>query len=362
MNNRVKNIFKNIDEDLDAIIIKNSTEPFIDINFFYFTGLNKGLFEESVAILYPNGDIDLIVSKLEKESAKKSKSKVKIYNNYNELKNFLKNHSKNVDNIGINSSFLSHKDFLFLNNIFTKSKILDVAKNIEESRYVKDKSEIELIKKSCKIVDKIVKKIPEFLKKGIAEYEIAAEIDYLMQRYGADKPAFETISSFGKNSAEPHYTHGNKSLENGEFALFDFGACCDKYNSDITRTFVLGKSVSRHKKIYETVLEAQNKGLDIIKEGVAAESIHEKVYDFINKTEFKNKFIHSTGHSLGILVHDGVGFSSGNKIKLKENMVFTIEPGIYLPGFGGVRIEDDILVKKEGFELLTKSNKEFIEI
>jgi len=195
------------------------------------------------------------------------------------------------------------------------------------------------------------------------EYELAAEIDYLMQRNGADKSAFDTISSFGKNSAEPHYTHGEVKLKKGDFVLCDFGACFRKYNSDITRTFIFGKASSMQKEMYKVVFESQRIGFEAIKANVKASVIHDAVYSFIQASKFKGHFIHSTGHSLGISVHDSnARFSSNSDILLEENMVFTVEPGVYIPGLGGVRIEDDVLIKSGGVELLTKSSRDFIEI
>jgi Xaa-Pro dipeptidase len=206
-------------------------------------------------------------------------------------------------------------------------------------------------------------KISDILNENIFEYEVAAEIDYLLQKNGANSSAFTTISSFGKNTSNPHYTHGNYKLKDGDFILCDFGARYKRYNSDMTRTFVLGKPNQKQKKIYETVLKSQEKGFENIKPGIAAKDVHNVVNDFINKTEFKDLFIHSTGHSLGMDVHDpGVGFNSKCDITLKENMVLTVEPGIYLPNLGGVRIEDDILIKEDGIEILTTASRYFIEI
>jgi Xaa-Pro dipeptidase len=205
--------------------------------------------------------------------------------------------------------------------------------------------------------------VPEFLHEGIYEYEIAAEIDYLLQKNGADKSAFETISSFGKNTAEPHYSHGDTKLKLGNFALFDFGANFRKYNSDITRTFVFGKPNDKQKEMYETVFTAQKIGFNLIKPGVKAKMVHEAVNSYIDSSKFKGCFIHSTGHSLGLAVHDGkAGLSADCDVELKENMVFTVEPGIYIPGFGGVRIEDDVLIKRNGIDILTESPRAFIEI
>ena len=152
-------------------------------------------------------------------------------------------------------------------------------------------------------------------------------------------------------------------LKKGDFVLCDFGACYNRYNSDITRTFIFGKASVKQKEMYETVFEAHNIGLEEVRPGIKANKVHEAVNNYIDDTQFKGRFIHSTGHSLGLSVHDGgAKFSPTCDIELKENMVFTVEPGIYIPGYGGVRIEDDILVKKDGIEILTKTPCKIIEI
>ena len=362
MENRIKNIFNNIEKKIDAVIIKNSNYPYIDENLFYVTGLEKGIFEGAIAVLHPEGNIDLLVSELEAESASRSKSDIHIYKNKEEMDNIIKKLSLSDKNIGLNYNCITYNDYHNLKNMIPTSDFIDISKELIKTRLVKDQLELKLIKKACKISDSIMNKIPEMLHEGMYEYEIAAEIDYLMQKLGADKPAFETISSFNKNTSEPHYSHGNTRLKKGDFALFDFGACFRKYNSDITRTFIFGKASKNQKEMYETVLEAQKIGFDIIKADVAANKVHNAVSSYIDNTKFKGRFIHSTGHSLGLAVHDGARLGSENNMKLKENMIFTVEPGIYIPGIGGIRIEDDIQVKKEGIELLTDSSRELLEI
>jgi len=360
--NRVKNIFNKIEKNLDVLIIKNSVYPYIDENFFYVTGLEKGIFEESIAVLHPDGDIDLFVSELEAESASKSKSNIHVYKNKEDLDNIIKKSFSSLKMVGLNYNGISHRNFCSLKDMFPKTEFTDVSKELIGTRLVKDELELNLIRRACKISDAVMEKIPDILHEGMCEYEIAAEINYLMQKLGADKPAFETISSFNKNTAEPHYSHGNVRLKRGDFALFDFGACFRKYNSDITRTFVFDKADENQKEMHETVLEAQRIGFNSIKHGVNASEVHNSVSSFIDNTKFKDRFIHSTGHSLGLAVHDGARFGPDSNVQLKENMVFTVEPGVYIPGFGGVRIEDDILVKKDGIELLTNCSRESIEI
>ena len=363
MKERIRRIFSNIKEKPDAIIIKNSSEPFIDHNFFYITGLQKGLFEGSMAIIFPDGTANLIVSQLEKESAKKADANVLVYKKSDEYNELLKKSLKHVHNVGLNFEGIPHKSFCRLKDAFPEVDFLDVSGVLTKTRTIKDDIEIDLIRKAAEIVDKVMKEIPNVVHDNMFEYELAAEINYLMQKNGASHPAFDTISSFGKNTAEPHYSHGNTRLKNGDFVLCDFGACFKKYNSDITRTFVFEKVDEKQKKMYETVLEAQRIGLEKIKSGVKSCEIHNAVASYIDNSDFKGCFIHSTGHSLGLEVHDGgVGFTESCEVELVENMVLTVEPGVYIPGFGGVRIEDDIVVKNDGCESLTKSSKELIEI
>lgn len=305
----------------------------------------------------------MIVSELEAESTKKADVNIKIYRTGKEFEQFLTNSLKSIENVGINFNGILHKDFLKIKKTFPKKKFIDSSEAFVKSRIIKDESEIKLMRKAAKISDKVMKKIPGLVHKDMYEYELAAEINYLMQKNGAEKPAFDTISSFSKNTAEPHYTNGDAKLKNGDFVLCDFGACFKKYNSDITRTFVFGKASKKQKEMYETVLEAQRIGFERIKTNIEAHAVHDAVNNYIERTKYKGRFIHSTGHSLGIDVHDeGVGFNPECKVKLKENMILTVEPGVYIPGFGGVRIEDDVLIKKDGIDILTKSSKEFIEI
>jgi Xaa-Pro dipeptidase len=360
---RVKNIFNNSEEKPDVIIIKNSVEPFIDDNFFYVTGLHQGVFEGAVAALYPDGNIDLVVSELEAETAKKADVNLAVYKKQGEYNAFLKKLFGSHKKIGLNFNGISHKDYCKLRDRFSKSEFLDVSEAFMKTRLVKDEMEIRLMKTSCRIVDRVVEAIPDMLKEGMHEYEVASEIDYLMGKNGVDKPAFETISSFGRNTAEPHYSHGDTRLKKGDLALFDFGACLKKYNSDITRTFVFGEADSRQREMHTVVYKAQSVAFEAIKPGVKASRVHELVSSYIDGTKFKGRFIHSTGHSIGLAVHDGrARLGLDNDFELKKNMAFTVEPGVYIPGFGGVRIEDDIIVKKDGVEFLTKSSRELIEV
>lgn len=362
MMHRVKDVFINTKENVDIIILKNASAPFIDDNFFYVTDLQQGLFEGSCAVLHQDGTLDLLISELEAESARKSDAHLIVYKTKNEFFTELKLLTASCKTIGINAKGLTYHDFNNLKEMIPKAEFVDVSDGFFKTRLIKDKQEINRITQACLIADKTMVMLPDVINEGITENELAAEINYFLQSFGAEKPAFDTISSFGKNTAEPHYSHGDIPLRKGDLILCDFGACLKKYNSDITRTFVFGRATKLLKKLYETVIQAQQVAFEMIRPGVKTDEVHHAVSSFIDSTRFKGKFIHSTGHFLGLAVHDGVGFSPENSIELQQYMVLTVEPGIYLPGIGGVRIEDDILIKKDGMDLLSKSSHEFIEL
>jgi len=359
---RIKNIFNNSTTSVECILLKNASLPFIDDNFFYVTNLDQGLFEGACAVLYPDGTCDILVSELEAESAKQSQARITIYKTKDEYLSGLNKFLTTFRIIGVNADGLSYREYKKLIGLFPQTSFVDVSDGFSKTRLLKDEQEIQHIKRACKIADETMAAIPDIISGGMTETELAAEINYSLQNLGAEKPAFDTISSFGRNTAEPHYAHGDSPLQNGAFIVCDFGASYKKYNSDITRTFIYGQATGQQKEMYETVLEAQQIALQMIRPGVKANTVHQAVHSFIESTPFKGKFIHSTGHSLGLSVHDGQGFTSDNTMVLQENMVLTVEPGVYLSGLGGVRIEDDILIKKDGIELLTKSPRTFLEL
>jgi Xaa-Pro dipeptidase len=359
---RIKNIFTNCQKPVDSILLKNSSTPFIDDNFFYVSRLEQGIFEGCCAVLHQDGGLDLLVSELEAESARRANAPLHVYKTKEEYQTTLKQLINSNKTIGLNAAGLSFYDFFKLTELFPGVEFIDVSEGFSKTRLIKDDREIEYIKKACAIAEETLEEIPDPIYEGMTESELAAEINYSLERLGAEKPAFDTISSFGKNTAEPHYSHGNETLKQGDFILCDYGACYKKYNSDITRMFLFGEATDKQKEMYDVVLHAQQIAFDLIRPGITASEVHESVSAYIDSTKFKGRFIHSTGHCLGLAVHDGSGFASGNPMIIQENMVLTVEPGVYLPGFGGVRIEDDIRVTKNGMELLTKSSRELIEL
>lgn len=362
MRERIKTIFSQIDENVDAIIIKNSSSPFIDSTFFYVTGIRKGLFEGCSIIIYPDGSSQLLVSTLEAPLVPSSQQSI-TFSSGAEYQEQLKHLTDQTSIIGLNTSALLFEEYQQLQQLLPNKKFISISNAIIKSRILKDADELERIRKACAIADRVMNQIPSFFTEPLTEQQLAAEIEYHLKKYGASAPAFETISSFGSNTAKPHYTCGNKCIESGDFIICDFGATIDHYHSDMTRTFVYGRPTDQQKHIHETVLKAQQIALDAIKPGVAANTIHKMTFDTIETSPFKGHFIHSTGHGLGLEVHDpGIGFANHYESSLQPGMVLTVEPGIYIPEVGGVRIEDDIVITPEGYIQLTTSPKDLIEI
>ncbi len=359
---RISRLFSTLTDNIQALLIKNPGEPTIDENFFYLTDLTHGLFEGAYALIYPDGSKELFISQLEEESAKHTKADLHIYTSNQDLEQQLTKALKTITRIGINYQRIRHSDYQHIIKKFPKHSFIDISDSLQKNRLIKDPSEIDKIQQACKITDKVQKKIPEIVHDQITEAELAAEIDYYLQKNGASHPAFETISSFGPHSAEPHYTHGDTKIKTGDLIVCDFGATYQRYNADLTRTFVKNHSSVKQTAMHETILAAQQQAFDTIQPGLKAQEIHNAVQSYIDKTEFKGQFIHSTGHALGLLVHDGPGFTANNTMILEENMVITVEPGVYIPNFGGVRIEDDIRITKNGVERLSHAPRDLFEI
>ncbi|MHB8566291.1 MAG: M24 family metallopeptidase [Nitrososphaerales archaeon] len=368
---RVKKIFERIDNDQsvklkpDALVLANGVEPHLDASFFYLTGFPYGLFEGSYLYARRDGGISVLTSPLEETIARSHSNGIDVYalSIPDDMSRKLKELSgRGAKVIGINSSELTFKSYTTIKSIFRGAKLVDVNEAIQEARLIKDGAEIKLMQKACDIASNIYAKIPSMLSAGVTESEIAAGMAYEMQRAGGSGVAFDSIVAFGKNSAEPHYLAGQAKLRNGQFVLTDYGTKYMRYCSDITRTLVFGSASTKQKKMYKVVRDALEFGKELCTTENTGEEVNSKVTRFIDSTEFKGRFIHSTGHSLGLAVHDGPGLSRSYKKKLEPGMVLTVEPGIYIPGVGGVRIEDDVLITKGKAKVLTNPTRDFIEV
>lgn len=233
---------------------------------------------------------------------------------------------------------------------------------VERIAMIKDKSEIRATRTAVEIADAVFEQIVSEIRPGVTEKEIAAKIPYASKMLGADAEAFEPIVASGANSALPHARPTEKEIESGDFVILDFGAKTGGYHSDMTRTVVVGKVTEKHREIYEIVLEAQQRGCEIAVDGIACKSVDSACRDYIKERGYSEYFNHGTGHGLGLEIHTNPRFSQLSNDSVFENYLMTIEPGIYIPEFGGVRIEDDVLIRKDDCEILNKTPKELIVV
>jgi len=234
---------------------------------------------------------------------------------------------------------------------------------LDTLRQVKDAAEIENIRKACKIADDAFTKILEVIKPGIREIDIAADLEYFMRKLGAETPSFTTIVASGWRGSLPHGTATDKKIRAGELVTMDFGAIYNGYCSDITRTICVGRASDEQKKIYNLVLDAQLYGLEIITAGKGGKEIDAAVRERLDNAGYGRFFVHGLGHGVGLEIHEEPRLSKLSKCeKLLPNMIITDEPGIYIENFGGVRIEDTVLVTSGKAQALTRSPKTLIEL
>ncbi len=210
--------------------------------------------------------------------------------------------------------------------------------------------------KAIWIADKIFARLK--VKEGESERKVADQIKLLLKGYGA-KPAFRIIVASGKRSAKPHGFASNKKIKRGDLVVIDFGAVYNGYRSDITRTIVIGKPTRKQKRVYKIVKEAQKRAIKMVEGGRACSEVDQAAREYIEKHGFGRYFLHNTGHGIGKRVHQAPKISKRNGQRLRRGTVITIEPGIYIKGWGGVRIEDMVLVTKRGCKILTKSTYKF---
>lgn len=228
---------------------------------------------------------------------------------------------------------------------------------IEKMRAVKTEREIELITSAQRIAEAALKKAISRAKAGMSERELMAEINYEMVIGGADKYSFETITAFGANTAKPHHHPTDKKLEKDELILVDMGAKLNGYCSDMTRTFCLGDPGEQLIKVFDIVKEAQEYAIKYIKAGMTCHDADALAREYIIANDYGDMFGHGFGHGVGIDIHEAPRVGAGSETVLLPNMVITAEPGIYIPGLGGVRIEDMLVVKEDGVEDITMYDK-----
>ena len=331
---------------IDAFLIFNSS------NLTYFSG-----FSGATALLIPKQDESILyVSGVNYEQAKAETSGLKVdllERGENLMEKIAKQTALDkstklaVDSIAIEGWRALAKA------VGGEEKLEPAGNIIRDLRKVKDRQEIQLTREACNLANIGMQVASQIIRPGIKEKEVAAEIEYAMRKKGSDGTSFDTIIASGASSAFPHGSCSDRTIQEGDLVVVDLGATYNFYRSDMTRTFIAGKASEKQRKIYETVKEAQQKALEKIKPDCQAKDVDWAARQVIEAAGFGEYFVHNLGHGVGLEIHEAPVLSPDSKDILAAGNVVTNEPGIYLPGFGGIRIEDTVLVTKESGEKLT---------
>ncbi|MEB7328667.1 M24 family metallopeptidase [Staphylococcus haemolyticus] len=327
------------------------------LNVFYFTGYRSEPHERLFALLITaNGDQTLYCPKMEVEEVKNSPFEGKIIG-YLDTENPFEIDPLSFNKLLIESEHLTVKRQRELTQNFGVQHYGDIDQTIKELRNIKNESEIENIREAAKLADKCIEIGTEFLKVGVTEREVVNHIENEIKKFGVSEMSFDTMVLFGDHAASPHGTPGERKLVKDEYVLFDLGVIYNHYCSDMTRTVKFGTPSEEAQTIYNIVLEAETNVIEAIRAGVPLQDIDKIARDIISDAGYGDYFPHRLGHGLGLEEHEYQDVSSTNSNLLEAGMVITIEPGIYVPNVAGVRIEDDILVTENGYEILTHYDK-----
>lgn len=333
-------------------------------NVFYLSKLYKEAHERVVGILiFPAADPIMICPNMEKPQA----ASVWDYeiigysdseNPWQLLEERLKKQLPHAETIAIEKEHIAYTRADSLLQMYPASQFVSVEEKLLSLRLIKDENELAILKEAAKLADFGVEVGVHHIKAGKTEMDILAQIEFELKRKGIREMSFSTMVLTGAKTADPHGNPGITEITHGDFVLFDLGVVLEGYCSDITRTVVYKEINEKQRHIYETVLKAQQEALALCKIGTRIGDIDLAARNTISNAGYKEYFPHRIGHGLGIEVHEFPSMSENNNDLLQEGAVFTVEPGIYVPNIGGVRIEDDIVITKNGFESLTSYPKE----
>jgi len=346
--NRVQALQKTFGKDkLDGYLVADET----DIS--YFTG-----FLGAYRLLIPaNGEGVLYVYSVNYDAAKNmvKNCSIELLQRGEDADKRLANTARKLRLKSIGFDSIEFSIYSKLKRVLKGTKLTSASQSVWDLRKVKDASEIACIRRAALLTDVAAKTAAEVIKPDMREYEVAAEVEYAMRKLGSEGTGFSTIVASGPRSAFSHGGCTSKKIKRGELIQFDVGARYQNYVADLTRTFLIGKPSPKQMRIYEIVKEAQEKACQKIRDGVKAKQVDMVARALIKKHGFGENFPHGLGHGVGLAVHEPPALNTVSKDILKAGNVVTDEPGIYILGYGGVRIEDTVLVKKNGAERLTKA-------
>ncbi|WP_342525101.1 Xaa-Pro peptidase family protein [Chryseomicrobium sp. FSL W7-1435] len=347
------------DNQLDAAFI---THP---DNVFYFTGFRSNPHERLLGVFVPvQGESFLICPQMEVPDAKEffSGTIVGHVDTENAWDKLVASFTIPVAKLAIEKSHMTVERMEFLESRIQGVAFSGIDEVITEMRLIKTEEELVHLREAAALADYAIEVGCSLLAEGKTEMDILSEVETAVKAKGADGMSFSTMVLSGLKTASPHGTPGNKKIEKGDFVLFDLGVIVNGYCSDITRTVAFGEPTAAQREIYETVKQAEEKAVALVRPGVLAKELDAAARDSIEAAGYGEYFTHRLGHGLGISVHEFPSIHGENDMELREGMVFTIEPGIYHPEVTGVRIEDDVVVTADGVEVLTKFTKELLVV
>ncbi|WP_433743653.1 M24 family metallopeptidase [Falsibacillus pallidus] len=334
-------------------------------NVFYLSGFRSEPHERLLGVLvFQDKEPILVCPALDKEDAKNAGWNHEIIAHsdtdrpWDLIENRVNELFDQINVWAVEKEHMNVERFEELQSRYPGAQVVSAEEKMKVLRLIKDEQELEILRKAAEFADYAVKLGVEEIAEGTSEMEIIAKIEYELKKKGISEMSFSTMVLTGKNGASPHGNPGSTEIKKGDLVLFDLGVVLDGYCSDITRTVAYGELNDKQLEIYNTVLKAQLAAVEAVKPGVKVSELDRIARKTIEDAGYGEYFPHRLGHGLGISVHEYPDIKETNDLVLEEGMVFTIEPGIYVPNVAGVRIEDDILVTKDGYELFTKFPKE----
>ncbi|WP_053368004.1 M24 family metallopeptidase [Bacillus sp. FJAT-27245] len=361
--NRLNALIKHLEQQqVDLAIVKDPK------NVFYYTGFNSDPHERFMALVIDLNKQShyLFVPSLDLEIAEEQsfvKEIVPISDEmdpYQILKNTL---GEEFQTIGLETKTISLYHHEQLNKYFPDYRYINIGEFISLQRMRKTKEECDKVQHAIHVIEKVMGEGIKRVKEGMAEQELTAELEFLMRKFGADGPSFSTIVLSGSKASLPHGKPDDKPISKGDFLLIDMGVVVDGYCSDITRTFVIGEETSKQREIYDIVRRATETGVAAVKAGIPIGQIDRAARNVIKEAGYGQYFNNRVGHGLGIEVHEEPSVHENNELLAESGLLFTVEPGIYIPGFGGVRIEENVYINEDGTaKLLTTFPTELIRI
>jgi Xaa-Pro dipeptidase len=338
-------------------------------NVFYFSGFLSEPHERLLAIaIFQEEEPFLICPAMEKDDAKRAGWSGEIIGHsdtdhpWEIIQKAIEKRNLSLEKVAIEKEHMNVERYEAISNLFPHATFVPAEEKVRTLRLVKDSSELKILREACELADYAIEIGVQEIKEGKSELDVLAAIEYALKKKGVNEMSFSTMVLTGVNAASPHGTPGLTKIKKGDFVLFDLGVVVDGYCSDITRTVAFGEVNDQKREIYETVRKAQLAALEASQPGKTCAEIDLAARSIIREAGYGDYFPHRLGHGLGISVHEFPSLTETNQLLLEEGMVYTIEPGIYVPNVAGVRIEDDVYVTKDGVEILTKFPKELIII